>query len=146
MHRAPVTVPLQTGWTVVDALLPIGRGQRELILGDRQTGKTALAVDAMINQRDKDVALRLLRHRPAQRQCGPGHRRPASPRRAASRSSWWRVATTRRPQFYRALRGHRHRRGLHAPGSGRAHRLRRPDQPRPRLPGTVAAAAPATGA
>ncbi|MCB0070133.1 MAG: alternate F1F0 ATPase, F1 subunit alpha [Caldilineaceae bacterium] len=55
MHRAPVTVPLQTGWTVVDALLPIGRGQRELILGDRQTGKTALAVDAMINQRDKDV-------------------------------------------------------------------------------------------
>lgn len=55
MHRAPVTVPLQTGWTVIDALLPIGRGQRELILGDRQTGKSALAVDAIINQRDKGV-------------------------------------------------------------------------------------------
>jgi F-type H+/Na+-transporting ATPase subunit alpha len=52
MDRAPVTVPLQTGLKVVDALIPIGRGQRELILGDRQTGKTAIAVDSIINQRD----------------------------------------------------------------------------------------------
>ena len=55
MDRAPVTVPLQTGIKVVDALIPIGRGQRELILGDRQTGKTAIALDTIINQRDKDV-------------------------------------------------------------------------------------------
>lgn len=55
MDRAPVTVPLQTGLKVVDALIPIGRGQRELILGDRQTGKTAIALDAIINQRDKGV-------------------------------------------------------------------------------------------
>jgi len=55
MDRAPVTVPLQTGLKVVDALIPIGRGQRELILGDRQTGKTAIALDTIINQRDKDV-------------------------------------------------------------------------------------------
>ena len=55
MDRAPVTVPLQTGLKVVDCLIPIGRGQRELILGDRQTGKTAIAVDTMINQRDKNV-------------------------------------------------------------------------------------------
>ncbi len=55
MDRAPVTVPLQTGLKVVDALIPIGRGQRELILGDRQTGKTAIALDTFINQRDKDV-------------------------------------------------------------------------------------------
>lgn len=55
MDRAPVTVPLQTGLTVVDALIPIGRGQRELILGDRQTGKTAIAVDAILNQRGKNV-------------------------------------------------------------------------------------------
>jgi F-type H+-transporting ATPase subunit alpha len=55
MDRAPVTVPLQTGLKVVDALIPIGRGQRELILGDRQTGKTAIALDTMINQRDKEV-------------------------------------------------------------------------------------------
>ncbi len=55
MHRAPVQSPLQTGLKVVDAILPIGRGQRELILGDRQTGKTALAVDAIVNQRHSGV-------------------------------------------------------------------------------------------
>ncbi len=55
MDRAPVTVPLQTGLTVVDALIPIGRGQRELILGDRQTGKTAIAIDTILNQRGEDV-------------------------------------------------------------------------------------------
>jgi len=55
MDRDPVNRPLQTGVQVVDALVPIGRGQRELIVGDRQTGKTAIAVDAMINQQDSDV-------------------------------------------------------------------------------------------
>ena len=49
------SVPLQTGLKVIDALIPIGRGQRELILGDRQTGKTAIAIDTIINQRDKNV-------------------------------------------------------------------------------------------
>lgn len=55
MARAPVTVPLQTGLKVVDTLIPIGRGQRELILGDRQTGKTAITLDTIINQKGKDV-------------------------------------------------------------------------------------------
>jgi len=55
MDRSPVTVPLQTGLKVIDALIPIGRGQRELILGDRQTGKTAIAIDAILNQHDKNV-------------------------------------------------------------------------------------------
>ena len=55
IQRAPVEVPLQTGLKVVDTLFPIGRGQRELVLGDRQTGKTALAVDTIINQKGKDV-------------------------------------------------------------------------------------------
>src|SRR5664279_2902330 len=55
MDRAPVTVPLQTGLKVIDALIPVGRGQRELILGDRQTGKTAIALDTILNQRGKDV-------------------------------------------------------------------------------------------
>jgi len=55
MDRSPVTVPLQTGLKVIDALIPIGLGQRELILGDRQTGKTAIAVDAILNQRGKNV-------------------------------------------------------------------------------------------
>ncbi len=55
MDRAPVTVPLQTGIKVIDALIPIGRGQRELILGDRQTGKTAIAMDTILSQRGQDV-------------------------------------------------------------------------------------------
>jgi len=55
MDRAPVTVPLQTGIKVIDALVPIGRGQRELILGDRQTGKTAIAIATILNQKDQDV-------------------------------------------------------------------------------------------
>lgn len=55
MDRSPVNVPLQTGLKVVDAMIPIGRGQRELILGDRQTGKTTIAIDTILNQRGKDV-------------------------------------------------------------------------------------------
>jgi len=55
MHRDPVEVPLQTGIKAIDALIPIGRGQRELILGDRQTGKTAIAIDTIINQKETDV-------------------------------------------------------------------------------------------
>jgi F-type H+-transporting ATPase subunit alpha len=55
MDRAPVETPLQTGIKAIDALIPIGRGQRELIVGDRQTGKTAIAVDTILNQRDRKV-------------------------------------------------------------------------------------------
>ena len=55
VDRQPVKEPLQTGIKAIDAMIPIGRGQRELIIGDRQTGKTAIAVDAIINQKGKDV-------------------------------------------------------------------------------------------
>ena len=55
MDRAPVTAPLETGTKVVDALIPIGRGQRELILGDRQTGKTAIALDCILHQKGRGV-------------------------------------------------------------------------------------------
>ena len=55
VERQPVKEPLQTGLKAIDGMVPIGRGQRELIIGDRQTGKTAVAVDAIINQRGKDV-------------------------------------------------------------------------------------------
>src|SRR5580658_6736831 len=55
MDRAPVTTPLQTGLKVIDALIPVGRGQRELILGDRQTGKTSIAIDAILSQRGQNV-------------------------------------------------------------------------------------------
>ena len=52
IFRQPVTEPLQTGLKAIDAMIPIGRGQRELIIGDRQTGKTAIAIDTIINQRE----------------------------------------------------------------------------------------------
>jgi F-type H+-transporting ATPase subunit alpha len=55
MDREPVSEPLQTGIKAIDAMIPIGRGQRELIIGDRKTGKTAIAVDTILNQRDKNV-------------------------------------------------------------------------------------------
>lgn len=55
MARQSVKVPLQTGIKVIDALVPIGRGQRELIIGDRQTGKTSIAIDTILNQKDQDV-------------------------------------------------------------------------------------------
>ncbi len=55
VQRSPICEPLQTGITAIDAMTPIGRGQRELIIGDRQTGKTAIALDTIINQRGKNV-------------------------------------------------------------------------------------------
>ena len=55
VYRQPVKEPLQTGIKAIDAMIPIGRGQRELIIGDRQTGKTAIVIDTIINQRDTDV-------------------------------------------------------------------------------------------
>jgi len=55
MYRKSVDTPLQTGIKAIDAMIPIGRGQRELIIGDRQTGKTAIAIDTIINQKDQNV-------------------------------------------------------------------------------------------
>src|SRR6266550_291714 len=55
VQRQPVNVPMATGLKAIDSMIPIGRGQRELIIGDRQTGKTAIAVDTIINNKDKDL-------------------------------------------------------------------------------------------
>ena len=55
VERQPVTTPVQTGLKAIDGMIPIGRGQRELIIGDRQTGKTAIALDTIINNKDKDL-------------------------------------------------------------------------------------------
>ena len=55
VQRQPVTEPMQTGLKAIDAMIPIGRGQRELIIGDRQTGKTAIAIDTIINNKDTGV-------------------------------------------------------------------------------------------
>ena len=65
MDRAPVVVPLQTGLKVIDALIPVGRGQRELILGDSQTGKTAIAIDMHLEPAREKCDLCVLRDRPA---------------------------------------------------------------------------------
>src|SRR5210317_1695746 len=54
-ERQPVTEPMQSGIKAIDAMTPVGRGQRELIIGDRKTGKTAIAIDAILNQKGKDV-------------------------------------------------------------------------------------------
>src|SRR3989442_5398270 len=55
VQRQPVKEPMQTGLKAIDAMIPIGRGQRELIIGDRQTGKTAIAIDTIINNRDTGI-------------------------------------------------------------------------------------------
>jgi F-type H+-transporting ATPase subunit alpha len=55
VHRQPVSEPMQTGLKAIDSMIPIGRGQRELIIGDRQTGKTAIAIDTIINNKDSDL-------------------------------------------------------------------------------------------
>ncbi|HLI32358.1 MAG TPA: F0F1 ATP synthase subunit alpha [Solirubrobacteraceae bacterium] len=55
VQRQPVKEPMQTGWKAIDAMIPIGRGQRELIIGDRQTGKTTIAIDTIINNRESDL-------------------------------------------------------------------------------------------
>src|SRR5699024_6780732 len=55
ISREPVNQPMQTGILAIDAMVPIGRGQRELIIGDRPTGKTATAVDAILNQKGQDM-------------------------------------------------------------------------------------------
>ena len=62
--RKSVHEPMQTGIKAIDAMIPIGRGQRELIIGDRQTGKTAIAIDTIINRRAEPTILHLRRHRP----------------------------------------------------------------------------------
>src|SRR5690606_23980234 len=55
VYRKSVSQPVQTGYKAIDSMVPIGRGQRELIIGDRQTGKTALAVDTIINQKNSGI-------------------------------------------------------------------------------------------
>ena len=69
IQRQPVEEPMQTGILAIDSMIPIGRGQRELIIGDRQTGKTSIAVDAIINQKGKDMICIYRRHRPEERRC-----------------------------------------------------------------------------
>ena len=146
MDRAPVTVPLMTGLKVVDALIPIGRGQRELILGDRQTGKTAIALDTILNQKGKNVLCIY---------CAVGKRGSAVAKavstlreRDAMDYSLVISSTEEDPpglQFTAPLRRRLHRRAFHASGAGRARGLRRPDPPRKGLSRDLSAFAQAAG-
>jgi vacuolar-type H+-ATPase catalytic subunit A/Vma1 len=90
IRRQPVTEPLQTGIKAIDGMIPIGRGQRELIIGDRQTGKTAVAIDTIINQKGKNVFCVYVAIGQKQSTVAPGRRRssrstaPWSTRRSSS--------------------------------------------------------------
>jgi len=110
LHRAPVTRPLQTGLKVIDALLPIGRGQRELILGDRQTGKTAIALDTILNQRGKGVVCVY---------CAIGQRNSAVAKFLASLRHYGAMSYC----IVVVASGDDHGRVLHGAGARRAHRL-----------------------
>ncbi len=125
--RKSVSQPVQTGLKAIDAMVPIGRGQRELIIGDRQTGKTAVAVDTIINQKGKDLARRARRHglHHRGRRLGIGIRGDA---------------------VHRALLRLHHGRVLPRPRPGRAHHLRRPHQAGLGVPADFAPPAPPAGA
>ncbi len=124
MDRAPVTVPLQTGLKVIDALIPIGHGQRELILGDRRTGKTAIALDTILNQRDRNVVCVY---------CAIGQRASAVAKvvanlREKGAMDYTVVVVTEGNDppgscLHRALRRDQHRGAFHGSGSRRAHRV-----------------------
>ena len=144
--RQPVDVPLQTGIKAIDAMTPIGRGQRELIIGDRKTGKTAIAIDTIVNQKEENVicvyvAIGQKESTVAKvveglrgRRDGLHHRRGrVGGRRGAA-------------ALHRPLRRLRHRRVFHVRARPRhAGRLRRPEQAGGGVPPAVAAGAPAAG-
>ena len=99
--RQPVEVPMQTGIKAIDAMTPIGRGQRELIIGDRKTGKTAIAIDAIINQKGERRHLRLRRHRPEGIDGRQGRGGPArQPARWTTPSSWSSASSEAAPLLY----------------------------------------------
>ena len=146
IDRQPVKEPLQTGIKAIDSMIPIGRGQRELIIGDRQTGKTTIAADTIINQKGKDVlciyvAIGQKRSTVAQPRAEPDRSRRHGLHHRGVRYGVRAVAAA----VYRPLFRLRHGRILHAQGQGRAHHLRRPVQARRRLPRPVAADPPSAG-
>ena len=142
--RLPARRP---GVMAIDAAIPIGRGQRQLIVGDRNVGKTALALDIVARPAARRRGLRVRGDRPADVARAVAPRGAATPGRldntvivAAD------AADSARAAVPRALRRRRDRRVLPRPGPRRAGRLRRPDQARRRLPRAGAAAGPPAGA
>ena len=151
--RKSVHEPMATGLKAIDALIPIGRGQRELIIGDRQTGKTAVALDTILNQRVyneaagddelQEALLRLRRDRPEALDRRPARAQARGDRRARlhdrRRRDRLRAGADAVP---RALLGLRDGRVLPRQRHARAHHLRRPLEAGRRLPPDVAAAPP----
>ena len=138
VERQPVDVPLHTGIKVIDALVPLGRGQRELIIGDRKIGKTTLAVDTILAQRGDGRELRLRRDR-AEGLLGRARRFHARRAGGARTHDRRRRASQRAAglPLHRAVRGVRHGRVLHGARQGRARGLRRPLEARGHLPRDV---------
>ena len=146
VQRQPVKVPVQTGLKAIDAMIPIGRGQRELIIGDRQTGKTAIAIDTIINNSDSGLVFDLRRDRAAHVDGRAARRDARRERRARQHDHRRRVRRRgRADQVHGALRGLRDGRVLPLLRPRGAVHLRRPHQARLRLPADVAAAAPPAG-
>ena len=145
IDRQPVKEPLQTGIKAIDSMIPIGRGQRELIIGDRQTGKTTIASDTIINQKGKDVICIYV---------AIGQKRSTVANLVQSLTEAGAMATPSwcpqrhpsfRPAVYRTLLRLCHGRIFHASGQARPHHLRRSVQARRGLPCTVAADPPSPG-
>ena len=151
VERQPVNEPLQTGIKAIDAMTNVGRGQRELIIGDRQTGKTAIGIDAIINQRSDwgtpnagQVHLRRRRTEGVVRSRDPGAARRDRRDGVHGDRRRRRVRPGSLP-LPRAVRGRRDRRALDVQGRARAHRVRRPVQAGRRVPSALAAAPPSAG-
>ena len=146
VQRQPVKEPMLTGLKAIDSMIPIGRGQRELIIGDRQTGKTAIAIDTIINNKDRDLICVYV---------AIGQRKATVVQLAKTLEDAGALAEHdhrdggrrrgRADQVPGAVRGLRDGRALPLQRPGRADDLRRPHQARVRLPADVAAAAPPAG-
>ena len=144
VDRDLVSEPLQTGTLVIDAMFPIGRGQRELIVGDRSTGKTSLAVDTIINQRRSDVLCIYVAI--GQKSCCQAGDRGGPRRRHRAPVPHRPGRCTARPAVVGALCRLQHGRVLPRPRPGRARGDRRPDQACRGAPPDRLAAAPAARA
>ncbi len=141
VDRQPVKEPLQTGIKAIDTMTNVGRGQRELIIGDRSTGKTALLVDTILNQHDQDVDLHLRRHRPEVVDRGPDLRAAQGPRGDGLHDHRHRACFRGgADQVDGPVRGLRDGRVLHAQEAPRALHVRRPHEARRRLSADVPAA------
>ena len=133
--RQPVNEPLQTGIKAIDAMTPIGRGQRELIIGDRKTGKTAICIDTIINQKDSGVkCFYVAIGQKESTVAGADRDAPQARRDGLHDGGRGRGQRSGPAAIHRPLRRLRDGRVLHVQGPARPDRLRRPLEAGPGLP------------